>query len=141
QLLHNETQTANHWLEVLLHTGVDELGARVRVITPGRGQEHELLSQASKGSQSERRFSLGPGAATPADVGGTLTDGKVVMVSAVAADQAIVLDRDGLVAGPVIAPRVTPLGCALSPVRDRAGWPLYVVAALLFARRRRSAAL
>jgi hypothetical protein len=137
QLFHNETRTQNHWLEVRIVSPRDELGARVRVTTSSGSQERELLSQSSKGSQSDRRFHFGLAGDAAADVEVRFPDGLSVTASNVAGDRAVTIDRAGAVADDLGPPGG---GCALGGRRTPAPWLLgAALLALAISRRRRAA--
>jgi hypothetical protein len=134
QLLHNETGSANHWLEVRLVSPHDELGARVSVTTSAGTQEREILSQSSKGSQNDRRVHFGLAGATSADVAVRFADGTMVVAPAVAADRAVTIDRAGEVAGD-LPPHNG--GCAIGGRRAPAPTLLVACALALWLSRRR----
>ncbi|MCW3052863.1 MAG: ASPIC/UnbV, partial [Chthonomonadales bacterium] len=69
RLLHNETQSANHWI-TLSFTGTrsnrDGYGAFVRLTAGGITQTNTVRSGSSYCSQSDRRLHFGLGAASSA---------------------------------------------------------------------------
>jgi hypothetical protein len=70
-VLHNSTQTQNHWLTLLLvgHTSNrDAIGAEVRVVTPKGLQMATVTTTGSYLSSSDKRVHFGLGAETSATV-------------------------------------------------------------------------
>jgi hypothetical protein len=66
-LLHNVTQTGNHWLTLALkgtHSNRDGIGARVTVVAGGRTQLAERVSSSGYLSQNDGRLHFGLGSAS-----------------------------------------------------------------------------
>ena len=69
-LLHNVTQSSNHWLTVMLKgkkSNRDGIGARLELLAAGRKQFAERIAGSSYLSQDDGRIHFGLGAATKAD--------------------------------------------------------------------------
>jgi hypothetical protein len=73
-LLHNVTQTSNHWLTVKLKgnskekkSNRDGIGARLELLASGRKQIAERIAGSSYLSQDDGRIHFGLGAALKAD--------------------------------------------------------------------------
>jgi hypothetical protein len=69
-LLHNVTQTSNHWLTVKLKgrkSNRDGIGARLELLTAGRRQIAERTAGSSYLSQDDGRIHFGLGAEIKAD--------------------------------------------------------------------------
>jgi hypothetical protein len=129
QLLHNESDSGNHYLQVRLHTGREELGARVQVAAGDLVLERELLGQTSHGSTNDRRFTFGLGAATSAVVTVFFPDGTTASAS-VLADQEVWMGRTGEV------PIPPPGGCAFAASAPASPFASLLLLLLLLARRR-----
>ena len=96
-LLRNDAGGKHHWLKVKL-AGVQSnrsaIGARVTARYGGRVQAQEVLAQASYFSVNDSRLHFGLGQASSADLEIRWPNGRIEKLSAVAADQLVVI-REG----------------------------------------------
>jgi hypothetical protein len=96
-LLRNDVTGGGHWLKVLLQgvkSNRSAIGARVLARYGGRAQVQEVTAQSSFYSANDRRLHFGLGAATTADLAIRWPNGATENVTAVAADQLVVI-REG----------------------------------------------
>jgi hypothetical protein len=96
-LLRNDVTGDGHWLKVLLQgvkSNRSAIGARVAARYGERVQAQEVMAQSSFYSASDRRLHFGLGASTTADLTITWPSGATEKVTAVAADQLVVV-REG----------------------------------------------
>jgi hypothetical protein len=96
-LLRNDVSSRGHWLKVLLvgtTSNRSAIGARVTARYDKRTQAQEVMAQSSFYSANDRRLHFGLGTATAADLTIRWPNGATEQLSAVPADQLIVV-REG----------------------------------------------
>ena len=95
-LLHNQTNSGNHWLTLLLigHTSNrDAIGAMVKITTKKGAQYLTVSTSGSYLSASDKRAHFGTGTETAADVEIHWPSGIVQKLAGVKADQQVTVDE------------------------------------------------
>jgi hypothetical protein len=98
-VLHNSTQTQNHWLTLLLvgHTSNrDAIGAEVRVVTPKGLQMATVTTTGSYLSSSDKRVHFGLGAETSATVEIRWPTGIRQTIKNISSDKILQVDEPAL---------------------------------------------
>jgi hypothetical protein len=95
-LLRNDVRGAGNWLKVRLigtQSNRSAIGSRVVVHYGGKVQAQSVTAQSSFYSVNDRRLHFGLGAVTQADIQIDWTNGKIEKLSAIKANQLVVVQE------------------------------------------------